>query len=228
MAGFDKRGVDGSGGSWLDAGIHEQAQDALAALEAVRAEPELAGVATGLFGHSQGGWVVIEAATRGTVPFVVCNSGPGVSPAAQERYSFAMTLRARGDDPGPQLDAQDRIFALLRSGAPHSALAGLGVDGHPYASIDEGTWRLWSRIIDHDPGPALGQLRVPVLAMFGTDDDVVPVDESVDVFIRAVAPELLTVAVIAGGDHRLQTGTPPRLVDGYLQRLTAFLRDRAT
>ncbi len=60
---FDKRGVGGSGGSWLEAGIAEQADDLLAGLAVFESESP-AGFPIGLFGHSQGGWVVVEAASR--------------------------------------------------------------------------------------------------------------------------------------------------------------------
>ena len=50
----------------------------------------------GLFGHSQGGWVVVEAARRATpAAFVITNSGPGVSPAVQDRFALAVRRRAR-------------------------------------------------------------------------------------------------------------------------------------
>ena len=50
---FDKRGVGGSAGSWLDAGIAEQADDLLAGLAVFEAESPR-GLPIGLFGHSQG------------------------------------------------------------------------------------------------------------------------------------------------------------------------------
>jgi hypothetical protein len=62
-----------------------------------------------------------------------------------------------------------------------------------------------------------------VLALFGAEDSIVPVEASVSVYLEAVRKELLTVEVIAGGDHRVQTGDPPALADGYLERLTDFV-----
>jgi alpha/beta superfamily hydrolase len=57
-ASFDKRAWGDSTGDWREAGIAEQAADATAALEAVRAAVDSGPI--GLFGHSQGGWVMIE------------------------------------------------------------------------------------------------------------------------------------------------------------------------
>jgi pimeloyl-ACP methyl ester carboxylesterase len=75
---FDKRGVGASTGRWQEAGIIEQADDLLACLAALEADPTVP-KPVGLFGHSQGGWVVVEAASRQPeIAFVVANSGPGV------------------------------------------------------------------------------------------------------------------------------------------------------
>ena len=95
MCSFDKRGVGRSTGRWQEAGIEAQADDALAAVAAIRSEAGV-DVPIGLFGHSQGGWVVVEAASRRAgAAFVVSNSGPGVSPGEQERYA-TRTLLERG------------------------------------------------------------------------------------------------------------------------------------
>ena len=67
------------------------------------------------------------------------------------------------------------------------------------------------------------RIDVPVLALFGADDEVVPVAASVEVFRAEVRPDLLTVAVLPGGDHRVQAGDPRRLVDGYADVLVGFI-----
>jgi pimeloyl-ACP methyl ester carboxylesterase len=93
----------------------------------------------------------------------------------------------------------------------------------PVLPDDEAEWKLLAALIDYDPRPALEHIRVPVLAVFGADDPITPVEESVAVFQAAVRSELLQVEVFAGAGHRLETGDPPRLVEGYLEALTAFI-----
>jgi hypothetical protein len=51
---------------------------------------------------------------------------------------------------------------------------------------------------------------------------VVPVDSGVAAYESYVAPELLTVAVLPDGDHRIQRDG--HLVDGYFAALDAFVR----
>jgi pimeloyl-ACP methyl ester carboxylesterase len=233
---FDKRGVGGSTGRWLDAGIVEQAQDLRAGFEALVAIADL-DAPIGLFGHSQGGWVVVEAQRQlGPLAFVVTNSGPGVTPAEQERYSALCRMHdaeLTADDIAATLRYYDLMRDLMAEHAPFAAararLDQLGVatehNGVPmvYVASNEEEWEFESSIIDHDPRPALREVRVPLLALFGADDKLVPVDASVAAFRETVPPDLLTVAVIAGGDHRIQTGDPLRLADGYTDELSSFI-----
>jgi pimeloyl-ACP methyl ester carboxylesterase len=189
-----------------------------------------------LFGHSQGGWVVVEAAGRGApVAFVITNSGPGISPARQERYSLANRVppeRAEG-----VLAAFDAVAAVARERPTlEAALQRLEETGVPYRELDglefmfddEEIWRFIAEIFDYDPAPALSRITAPVLALFGAADKITPAEESVAAFRAAVRPELLHVEVFPEGDHRLYHGDPPRFVDGYLDRIASFARDAAS
>ena len=230
-ASFDKRGIGGSTGDWREAGIVEQAADAAAAVDALREAGAPGPI--GMFGHSQGGWVVLEAAARGApTAFVVTNGGPGVSPPVQDRFALANLGRRTGRSPeGVErlLARYDLMVELLRDGVSAGDAAGrLGPpDGHEldaYGTVDDTQWELQRRLVDHDPRPALRRLTVPVLALFGADDEITPVAVSVEAFRAEVRPDLLTVAVLSGGDHRVQAGEPRQLVEGYGATLVGFVR----
>jgi len=226
---FDKRGVGGSTGRWQEAGIAEQADDLLAGLAVFQAERP--GLPIGLFGHSQGGWVVVEAAGRGApVAFVIPNSGGPVSPARQERYSLASKLTS-GQEAGA-LAAYDAVVAVMRecptldegvdrleaAGVPFRELPGL-----TFMFEHEELWRLGAMIFDYDPTPALARITVPVLGLVGGADRVNPPEESLAEFRASVRPDLLQVEVFPEGDHRLHHGDPPRFVNGYLDRISSFV-----
>jgi pimeloyl-ACP methyl ester carboxylesterase len=229
---FDKRGVGSSTGRWQEAAIEHQADDALAAVGALLAEGSI-DAPIGLFGHSQGGWVVVEAAGRGAdVAFVVPNSGPGVTPGEQERYAARTRLERDGADPAEIDDALrsfDALLDMLREGVALDDVRGQLIAADLSVPVnfelaDEADWNLMRALVDYDPRPALERIDVPVLALFGEADPIVPVDASVAVYEEAVRPELLAVVVLEGADHRMQVGDPPRLADGYLEALTAFVR----
>jgi len=227
---FDKRGVGGSGGNWLEAGIEEQADDLLAGLAVF--ESESPGLPIGLFGHSQGGWVVVEAAGRGVpVAFVMPSSGGGASPARQERYSLASKLE--GGQEAEALATYDAAVAVVREcRSLEEGLRQLDTANVPYRELpglefifeDQTIWRLCAEIFRYDPVPALSRITAPVLALLGAEDNVNPPEESAASFRAAVQPDLLQVEVFPDGDHRLQHGDPPRFVDGYLDRIASFVR----
>jgi pimeloyl-ACP methyl ester carboxylesterase len=235
VSSFDKRGVGESTGSWLEADILTQATDLAASVAAV--QDQLPGVPTGLFGHSQGGWVVLEAANRIAVEFVVTNSGPGVSPRVQEEYSTGNQLRGHDASDQRTPDAA-ALFATimdwLSEGVPfgtadarlrepdRAAALEVLIDAGAFVPQDEALWNFAATIIDYDPASALRQLRVPLLALFGGDDTVVPVDASAERFRASCPDELLTLLVFPGGDHRIQTAGEA-FVAGYLDAIVDFI-----
>ncbi len=183
------------------------------------------------------GWVVVEAAARyPEAAFVVTSSGPGVTPAEQERWATRMYI-ANADIPESQIDEveryYDRVIEMMRSRLPLDvATEQLATDGFPQAfetlslpvlPEDEADWQLIAAMIDYDPRPALERIEVPVLALFGAEDPITPVEDSLAVFREAVRPGLLQVEVFASAGHRLQVGDPPALVDGYLETLASFV-----
>jgi pimeloyl-ACP methyl ester carboxylesterase len=219
VASFDKRGVGGSTGSWLTAGIEDQADDLLAGLAAATAR--LPGVPAGLFGHSQGGWVVLEACRRsgrGSAPepaFAVTSSGPAVSVIEQERYSVRNAVRALPEaDRASAVAAADKVLDLMQDGAPHAHLT-TSLSAHPTETDGLGrVWGVstgitkeeWAHLVlvgAYDPLPAVRSLTVPLLAAFGGDDPVTPTATSVEVLRTELADGLLSIAVLPGGDHRM-------------------------
>lgn len=239
---YDKRGVGGSSGDWLDATIDDLASDAAAALDFLRGRPEVRSEAAGLFGHSEGGWVVLRTTTlRDDVPWVVTNGGPGTTPAAQDRYELAITLRRTegitDDEVNAALAAYDRVVEAGRRDADFAEATRLAQDPptaftEHAAEVDAHFWRFLKRRQDHDPIPDAVRLRCPHLAIFGADDEVVPVADSIHLFTAAALHRrrdhraTLTVEVFPGADHRVRTDDGTRLAPGYLDTLTRWIIGR--
>jgi hypothetical protein len=64
-------------------------------------------------------------------------------------------------------------------------------------------------------------MRLPLLAVFGGDDRLVPVEPSVGGLRETVPTDLLHLEVFAGADHRIQVNGS--FADGYLSALAAFV-----
>ncbi|HWC83790.1 MAG TPA: alpha/beta hydrolase [Pseudonocardiaceae bacterium] len=246
---YDKRGVGASTGDWRASTIDDLATDALAALAALRADPGVHTDRVGLFGHSEGGWVVLRAAARdGKLPWVITNSGPGTTPAVQDRHALGAALASAGTTRSADADAEaalalyDRLVEAGRRGANFAEATRL-VDeaGRPpgfadyWAEIVDHGWEFLTRKHDHDPIPDVRRLRCPHLALFGGADPLVPVPASIAAF-TAVACEpdrdchaILRTVVFPGADHRVQLDGGKRLAPGYSRTLTEWITgERAT
>ena len=196
---------------------------------------------------ARGGWLALLAAAMdpGSVDFVICHSGPGTTPAQQERERQESWLRAGGHDEQAVAEALawvDTRADLLRRGvAPAEVLA-------RQAQFADRAWadvvlpvydspenlRFVSGLLDFDPTAVMPQVSCPVLALFGAADSVIPVPVSVAAFATHLPPHPgHGVAVFPGADHGLFVADPdpqvPRrdqLAPAYLPTLMAFLADR--
>src|SRR5205085_110350 len=82
---YDKRGVGESGGDWKKSSIGDLAADVVAAVNYLKSRNPSARI--GLWGGSQGGWIVPMVATLTTnVQFIISVSGAGMSPGEQMLY----------------------------------------------------------------------------------------------------------------------------------------------
>ena len=241
----DKPGCGGSPGHWSEQTIVDRAHESLAAARILRAHPDTAGQPIGLYGISQGGWVSLLAATLAPdlIDFVVCHSGPGTTPAEQERDRIEAWLRAEGHDADSVAEAMswvDRRFELLRSEVPVESIL------EAQAELADRAWyqtalipydttsglRFVRGILDFDPTQVMPDVCCPVLVLLGGDDTLVPAQRS----LRAYAEHLPPIpdghgfAVFPGANHGLFVADPapdvPRrdqLAPAYLPTLAAFV-----
>jgi alpha-beta hydrolase superfamily lysophospholipase len=148
------------------------ADDALLAVTALR---ETSGASrVGTVGVSEGGWVVSAATGRGTEPvdFVVLASAPVVSPLEQAGWVVDGAI----------------------SGAPAVIRRS--------AAATVGGGRFVTDGLDIDPLEGLATAGVPVLALWGAEDDTVPVNEAYRRLRSALTADL-RAHVISGAGHDL-------------------------
>lgn len=240
----DKPGCGGSPGEWRDQSIEDRARETLAAAHVLRAAAGTIGRPVGLYGISQGGWVALLAAALepDAVDFVVCDSGPGTTPAEQERERLEGILRSAGYDErtiAQGLAWVDERFARIRRGdSPQSVLAEqtrhAGEPWYdavlsPYDTAEN--LRFVGRIMDFDPTEVMPRIGCPVLALFGAADSTIPVQASVEAFARHLPPNTQHgLAVFPDADHGLFVMPPEpgvarrdQLAPAYLPTVAAFL-----
>jgi fermentation-respiration switch protein FrsA (DUF1100 family) len=169
---YDKRPLDNPVYSLL-------ADDVVAAVGVLREQPGVRPDSVGLWGISEGGWVMPIAASRSKdIAFLVLASAPGLSPLRVQNWNMRNKLAAAGVS-GALTDTLSNKFYRLADDAGLFAEA------------------------NHDPRPALSAVTQPVLAVYGTADTQVPATESVAV-LRQTIRTPLTVRFIPGAGHTLR------------------------
>jgi dienelactone hydrolase len=253
---YDKRGVGESGGNFRTVPFMDVCDDGLAAVAYLKSRHEIDPKRIGVWGLSQGGWLGPLAASRSAdVSFVIAVSGPGVSPGEQMIVYYANELRARGV---AETDIQEasilrrEIYSYLFDGKGYEkAKADLNQARakpwynevrtqqdnlfEPFQKPSELTERdnpnavRFAREMHYDPVPALQVLRVPALFLFGDQDQLIPVEKSVEV-IRQVLTQSghrdFTIRVFPNVDHsmRLTTnGAEGTLDPEYLATMRTWL-----
>jgi alpha-beta hydrolase superfamily lysophospholipase len=195
---YDKRGCGTSTGDWCIAGFDDLAGDALAGLEMLKNRPDINGHQIGLWGGSQGGWLVGLAAARSTnVAFIISISGPGITPDAQSAFSIERRIKAAGFS-----EAELREALSLYQLNSHCAQTGNGWEVFDAArktaqnkrwynddldAYAPSTQRQWQLIWNYDPVPVLHKVHCAALAIFGELDQLVPAQKSANIWKTALA-----------------------------------------
>jgi pimeloyl-ACP methyl ester carboxylesterase len=219
--GYDKPGCGASTGDWTRLTLHDRAQETLAAVAAVAAQPEIDPDRIALFGGSQGGWVApLAAVASDAVKAIVSISGPGVTVAESDAYQVEAEGAREGYTPeeiAQALALHHRVLTRLRAGDdPADILASeIHLLGTRTAELAEVTsvkeLEFFAKIADYDPVPALENLRCPILAIFGSDDVHVPTKASIAAYEAAFAKSGHTkhhIVVFPGADHRILVPDP--------------------
>jgi pimeloyl-ACP methyl ester carboxylesterase len=240
--GYDKPGCGASTGDWMLQRLHDRADETLAAAAAVSAQPEVDAERIALLGGSQGGWVAPLAASAPdaiSIRAIVVFSGPGVTGAENEEYQ----IRAVGAHEGYSADEVNEALALLKrvlerlraADDPADIMSDeihlLGTRVSELAHITSvKDLAFFGRIADYDPVPTLESLRCPFLAIFGSDDMLVPTQRSVSAYQAAFARsghQQYQIVVFPRADHRIMLPDPTtgqaRRAPGLFELITVWL-----
>jgi hypothetical protein len=185
---YERRGSESG-----DTPLGVQADDALAAVSALRAEIDSP---VGVFGFSQGAWAAALAASRSDeVAFLALVGCCGVSPAVQMRFYTDELLRRAGYG----IEDRDRLRALRlaledvirgdgdRQRAGELLAAAVAEPWFPLAYLSaelpapDERWH----DMDYDPEPTFASVTCPTLLIYGADEECVPAEASKQAWRRA-------------------------------------------
>ncbi len=250
---YDKRGVGGSNGQWRSTTYLELAEDALAGLMYLRSRPDVHPDQIGMWGLSQGGWLVpLAASVSREVAYIITVSGPGANPIRQEIWRVEHMLRVDGFS----VEAVESALALKAQGLA-ACQSGTAAWDEFITSFEQARNEPWftylgfevppikddflrDRELILEPAALWEQVSCPVLAIFGELDPFLPVEQSamiIEQALKAGRNRDYAVTVVPKANHVIfnaETGSPheqpnlPGYVPEYLSVMRAWLLQRVT
>ncbi|MFE0577447.1 alpha/beta hydrolase family protein [Streptomyces sp. NPDC058874] len=199
---WNKPGVGGAPGDWLDQSMDDRAAEAAAAIAWARQRPDVDGDRVGLWGASQAGWVLPKIAARDRgVRFAIAVS-PAVNWHRQGRYNLLAELERDGAsdaEVATALGRRETVLELLRRGASYEEY--LRAVGDPQG-MTAARWRFVSRNHTVDASSDLPALRgTPVLLVLAGHDLNVDTAETEAAYRRLLPGPALRVAHYPDATH---------------------------
>ncbi|MER6048424.1 alpha/beta hydrolase [Streptomyces sp. NPDC001793] len=200
---YDKRTA---GYSLTQRSYAQLADDALAGVQLLSRRADVAPDKIGLWGFSEGGWVVPLAASRSAqVSYVVLVGTSGVSPARESAWAMENKLRHEGV-------AGSLLKTMPDTGTRFLADAGLLAEA------------------DYDPRPALRRVRQPVLALWGDDQKSPPAESAtaIEKALRDGGNTDVTLRFFPHADHKLHASADgfqrgAQLTPGYIDTMASWV-----
>jgi len=208
----DKRGSGKSGGKWQTSDFLLLADDAVAGVELLRAQPEVDATNIGVIGFSQGGDIVPAAASRSKhVAFAIDVSG-SVVPILDQVFDEVVLMAEREGLTPSQIEllrsvndagmhflhdgrGWNHYMEALREAKRRISAKSEAVAGFPTEQTDP-AWDFLRTIGDFDPMNYWKKLNVPSLFVYGGRDTQVRVSRSIDRILAELGSSKLNYALV--------------------------------
>jgi dipeptidyl aminopeptidase/acylaminoacyl peptidase len=238
---FDKRGVGGSSGDWRQATLDDLTGDGIAAVARLLEESRIDHGRIGIHGHSQGGTLAPVVAVRsGHVSFVIGSAAAGMPTDSTEMFSILNSVYPRAASPEDSAMARwyvSELVAVAYHGRARQRLDSLVTAFRERSwffappAADNSYWSFSRQFAQYRALDWWARVRVPVLLIYGAEDQRVPAAESAAriaaTLLRNTPDADVTVRVLAGADHtfRLPPGSSgwPVTAPDYLPSLFNWL-----
>lgn len=196
---WDKPGIGQSTGNWLDQSMPDRATEARAALQMIKAHPDVKTDSVGFLGFSQAGWVITNAANTITPAFSVL-IGPAVNWQSQGAYFTRKRMQAEG-----ATDAE--ITAQITANVERDTVI-FTPDHIPDANDLRGMtlerFGFVGRNITADARADIAGMTGPVLAVWGADDLNVDATTDAETYRTTLPdPATQTTLIIPDATHGL-------------------------
>ncbi len=244
---YDKRDIGSITATEL-VSSEDLAGDVVAAVGLLKEREDIDANRIGLWGGSQGSGIAAKAAAQSKdIAFLISVSGGGVSYAELNPFQKANRLRAQGFSEAEIRNAvaaieqlQEYVRTRKNPAQAQAALdrawenrwASVVLPSRRIPTAEElATWMQW-RDIDGTSIPDWERVKVPVLAFWGEQDTVVPVEKSAERIreaLKRAGNQDVTIMIIPNTDHNLMRQPNPENLPAaeYLETMIEWTLKRA-
>lgn len=241
----DKRGTGTSEGDWRLTSFEQQAQDVTAGIRFLQQRTDIDPNRVGVWGFSEGAWVApLTAAQNPRLAFLILAAVPATSRRVSVLTANAERLRQEGASTA-EIARYREFFqryqqAIIDNDAPaierlwqqYSGASWLPGNMPTARTLNEWSWQRARLTWSYEPGPVLGRITCPVLAIWGGEDQEFPPrvhKPLLEHSMRAARNSDYTLTVVPGADHSFglvaasfveQTGYAPEYLPTVLEWLT--------
>ena len=238
---YDKRGVGQSTGDWREASFDDLAVDAAAGLDWLAARPEIDAAHIGIYGHSQGATIAPLVAAHSTrIAFIIAGAGGIGSTAEVERFSLRNSVDHDIHTDPERREAYAYVDRVVTAGSTGRGIAALIADAPHYSNrpwyfpppaADSFYWRFQRRIASYDSAVYWRRVRVPVLLIYGENDERVPPASAAAISRTIGTHAPVETLMISGADHsymmRAEGDVWPHLAPQFSESLISFVSRNA-
>lgn len=242
---YDKRGCGESSGTDWRAPFMDYANDLLAGVRYLTTLSTIDPKRIGLYGHSQGAWVVPLAYSlhSESIAFCIISAGNAVSPVEQTLIAGDRELMMLGKDATTIREVHEfrRVkYAVGITGKDRKQFASTQLpeaQRKPWFKLTGGSVpddRFWKANGFYDPAPALKALKCPVLVLFAEFDTSTDTPSQLPL-MKELVSEDVEFRLIPNANHMMmrvpdngfinqQLQTIDRFADGYLDTLIGWTK----
>lgn len=242
---FDKRGCGESSGKEWRAAFEEYAHDLLAAVEAVSKMPEIDIRKIGLFGHSQGGWVVPLAYSLKPDKFSFCilSAANAVTPVEENLYAGDEEIRLLGYD-----EMTIKEIHHFRKIKYDVGISGKGLKEYKNSILPEAEKKPWFKLTGgnlpdnifwkkngyYDAQSALNSITCPVLLLYAEHDISTDSKTNLPLMQKWIPSDQVTFKLFEKANHAMmkvekkdfsskQMPFIRQFADGYIETIVGWL-----
>ena len=246
---YDKRGTGQSTGDWKQADFPTLAADVLSGVRSLAARHDIRPDRIGLWGVSQGGWILplVAGGAPNEIAFMIVHAGSGTTVREEGILYIQNELRFAGlPEASVAIGTRYQMLddSVSRGGSDWDQLQRF-YETHrteetwlwPPRPADDWFRPYYRMLMDFDPSASWKRVTCPVLLFFGELDANVPPRESwppIERALRQAGNPRVSQVVLPKANHvflEARTGTRDeypglsRFVPGYFDRMAQWLQD---